>query len=391
MSSVLLYEIEPLFPRGPGEIDPGVRGPHAHGIPMSLPYPTSILGVLATTLYNLGCVDTGKVQVASSVEGWYKDLEKLFGLSIGKSVRGSYVFISNGDNTILLSSSNGWVMLDALYEYLPKLGSLWIKGEYFSEEYFDLKRKLTTVQWSDIFHERVSISLEYGKKTVREHYFTTIRFLDYRKLVDHIDSLKVEKASVRVALGIDVYVDLAHLQCSIMDRRIPVRALGRGRVGILGLSKDTILEKAVRKHYDNIAKSQSIASWGKVLGDSSLALYVASPLLLRLNKVEKVIESTVVYPGKTEIENYLKEEIEKACNGRVKEMLVDGTVSVVGLGYSLRFHERKPLYNAVMPGSIIYVKVEKCESKPRDLYIRGLGVLSHLGFGTIIPVPLQYT
>lgn len=82
---------------------------------------------------------------------------------------------------------------------------------------------------------------------------------------------------------------------------------------------------------------------------------------------------------------YIKEELEKTCRGSVEKIAVDGVVSVIGLGYSLRFHKRKPLYNTILPGSIIYADSSSCNIRLGELCTTGLGMLRHLGFSTVIP------
>lgn len=398
MSSVLLHELEPLFPRGSGEIDPGVKGPHTHGEPMSLPYPTSILAVLVTALYNMGYVK--QAFKAKSVEKWYEDLEELFKLIDEKPLRGPYLYIVYDDkDVVLVSSRGGWVKLNGLYDNLASLGKLISSNEYFDEEYRRIRSKLLSVSIRDVMQERVSISLEYSKKVTRRHYFTTLRLLDYRRLLDYID---VPRVRAKIMLGIDVYVDLSFKQYhgdkeAIMGRKIPVKALGRGRVGVLEVKRGTILEDHVKNNYNRLVGSTR--SWDHEIGDTKLLLYVSSPLLLKINHKnsslhvmemsKNLIEKTIIiYPHGYDVLGYLKREVETACRGSVEDIMIDGVVSTMGLGYSLRFHKRKPLFNTLLPGSTIYVNVSGCKVSPRDLYIRGLGELRHLGFGTIIPVPI---
>lgn len=376
MPSILLYEVEPIFPRGPGEIDPGVKGPHAHGEPLPLPYPTSVAGTLITALYSLKCLPM--ISKAQHVREWFKDFEDIY-----EWIRGPYVAVVSGNNVVslLIASSNGWIKLSKdLYKILADLLDLWSEKKYYDEDYFEKKEELmrNIIPLSEALEERANIALGYDEKVVREHYLTTLRLIDYNKLVD--ESLRYR---ARVAIGVDVNVKNVDLGSCIKDT-VVVRVSGRGRGGVLKLWKANILEEEVKK---------LDSSWDTPVGTNTLLLYVASPLILSLNQsldssTGNEGGSSFIYPKAKLIYEFLIKELEITCGEKecVKDLSIDGVVSVCGLGYSLRFNERKPLHNVLLPGSLVFAKVENCKASPKDIYTKGLGYLKHLGFGTILPV-----
>lgn len=372
MPSILLHEVEPVFPRGPGEIDPGVKGPHAHGEPLTLPYPTSLAGTLITSLYNLGCLSP--ISRAKHVKEWFKDFEDFYNW-----IKGPYVAVvlDNNITSLLIAARNGWIRLDkGLYKILAELLELWSEDRHYSDDYFERKGELmrNTISMSEALEERVSIALKYDEKVVREHYLTTLRLIDYSKLVD-----KPLRNRARIAVGIDIGVKNMDL-LSCVKEAVVVRVSGRGRGGVLELWRANILEEEIKKLNP---------SWETPIGSNTLLLYVASPLILLPDMdLNSIKGSSSIYPPAELIYKYLMKELEAVCGGKdcIRSLSVDGVVSIRGLGYSLRFNERKPLHNVLLPGSLIFAEVENCQATLKDIYVKGLGHLKHLGFGTVIPV-----
>jgi len=101
------------------------------------------------------------------------------------------------------------------------------------------------------------------------------------------------------------------------------------------------------------------------IGDHANALYVASHLL---------------YETGRNIKNAIENEI-----GRSVEIY--GSVDIVGVGYSLARKRRKPIYQALTPGSVIFINEGSINSK--EIYEKGLGIGKEIGYGTIIPVELK--
>lgn len=58
----------------------------------------------------------------------------------------------------------------------------------------------------------------------------------------------------------------------------------------------------------------------------------------------------------------------------------------LGAGYSLLNNKRKPIYQALVPGSLIFLGEEK---NGGELYRNGLGFAKEIGYGTVIPLYLK--
>ena len=376
--SILLKVVEPLIPRGPGEVDPGVRGPHAHGIPLPMPNTTSILGVLLTGYISKGGKFVGK---AKNVEEWYKDFEATLGLGEGEgAVRGPFIYCLNGNQEILLVATfEGWVTIDKLYDRLSIILDLINIGE--EHKVSEYLRELTEIYHEDVLEDRVIISLEDVTKRVRPHYFTLLKLIDYEKI---LDKLTVKKhIQSEVYLGIELHKDKFENIINTLKPPLPVRAFGRSRISTINIHREAILMKFLREKMEKI---------DKVIGNNTILLYNISPILLHIGetKDEYLKEELTVVPGLKELYEYIRGEISKLCKCKkescVEDLKIYGRVITIGLGYSIRFHERKPLYNALSPGTIIYAKVRKCNATPLEVYKEGIGELGHLGFGTIIPL-----
>jgi CRISPR-associated protein Cmr3 len=91
--------------------------------------------------------------------------------------------------------------------------------------------------------------------------------------------------------------------------------------------------------------------------------------------------SPVLYETGAEFIEQLKAELGKM--GDVGSVKVFGKIDLLGAGYSEVKRRRKPIYQALLPGSVIIL--EKGVDGSR-IYEEGIGVGKELGFGSVIPV-----
>jgi CRISPR-associated protein Cmr3 len=91
--------------------------------------------------------------------------------------------------------------------------------------------------------------------------------------------------------------------------------------------------------------------------------------------------SPVLYETGAEFIEQLKAELGKM--GDVGSVKVFGKVDLLGAGYSEVKRRRKPIYQALLPGSVIIL--EKGVDGSR-IYEEGIGAGKELGFGSVIPV-----
>ncbi|RSN68517.1 hypothetical protein D9Q81_05940 [Candidatus Korarchaeum cryptofilum] len=141
-------------------------------------------------------------------------------------------------------------------------------------------------------------------------------------------------------MELDTTIELDLVSGEIETGRYVVRLGGEGRVSLLEVSEadSYICDIPERAHL----------------------LYVLSPILYETGRYFVEI---------------LREEIGEAE--------VYGKIDLLGTGYSEIRKRRKPIYQALLPGSVIFLErgVEG-----REVYEKGIGVGRELGFGSVIPV-----
>jgi CRISPR-associated protein Cmr3 len=141
----------------------------------------------------------------------------------------------------------------------------------------------------------------------------------------------------------DVTIELDIISKKIEVRRYLVRLGGEGKGSLLEISKAD----------DYICKIPEIAN----------LLYVLSPIL---------------YETGSDFVEQLKSEISDAG-----DMEICGKIGLLGAGYSNVRRRRKPIYQALLPGSVILLEKN---IEGRKIYEEGVGIGKELGFGSVIPV-----
>jgi len=111
-----------------------------------------------------------------------------------------------------------------------------------------------------------------------------------------------------------------------------------------------------------------------------LGLYVLSPVLI---------------PTDNETISYLSSELSNTLNITMnrQDMYVVGETTLLSAGYAIRrevnrYGTRRPIYKALMPGSLIYIRNKKGRIEPNlteKLIWEGIGMGREVGFGSIIP------
>jgi CRISPR-associated protein Cmr3 len=207
------------------------------------------------------------------------------------------------------------------------------------EEYCSLKRDLSKGSEEKLreilsrgFSPRVLTVTGIGLKTRREilkvadedrGLIYTATFIDY--LSD---------------MELDTTIELDLVSGEIETGRYVVRLGGEGRVSLLEVSEadSYICDIPERAHL----------------------LYVLSPILYETGR-------------------YFVEILRK----EIGEAEVYGKIDLLGTGYSEIRKRRKPIYQALLPGSVIFLERGV---GGREIYEKGIGVGRELGFGSVIPV-----
>jgi CRISPR-associated protein Cmr3 len=153
-------------------------------------------------------------------------------------------------------------------------------------------------------------------------------------------------------------------------------------VNFIDYNRDSEIDTAIE--FDIISEKMEIGKHIVRLGGERRAS------LLEISKVDSCIcripedvnllyvLSPVLYETGIEFTKRLREELRE-----VGEVRVYGRIETLGAGYSEIRRKRKPIYQALLPGSVI--SLEK-SIKGRKIYEEGIGVGKEIGFGSVIPV-----
>ncbi|MGC9020969.1 MAG: hypothetical protein ACP5KE_07165 [Candidatus Methanodesulfokora sp.] len=93
------------------------------------------------------------------------------------------------------------------------------------------------------------------------------------------------------------------------------------------------------------------------------------------------VASSVLFKTGKDFVEQLKEEMRKMG---VKDIKVYGRIGLLGAGYSEVKRRRKPIYQALLPGSVIILGEEV--GNAMKIYEEGIGVGREIGFGTVLPI-----
>jgi len=141
-------------------------------------------------------------------------------------------------------------------------------------------------------------------------------------------------------MNLDTSIELDIIAGEMKVGKYVVKLGGEGRVSLLEISE--------------------VDSYICDIPERAHLLYVLSPIL---------------YETGRDFVEMLREEI-----GEAK---VYGKVDLLGAGYSEVRKRRKPIYQALLPGSVIFLEKGV---KGREIYERGIGIGRELGFGSVIPI-----
>jgi len=342
---------EPMMFRGPGEFDPSARGLQARAVSLMLPSPSTIAGTLSTVLLEKGLLHPNKIE-----EDWTKKYLSILGPDV--LIRCPFLSANNKfyvEDRIISAllpiediSLKAKLILEAILDSDSNASDIVKKLQILEENIENLKDKLNikTISMS----EKVGIGLgvrNEAKKVVKKGFIYSESMVDY----------------IELGYPIEVLGDISGQICKKFNEkslRVPVRFGGEGRLSLMEISGKTEALNEIRHHI-----------WRKKMRfTGELALYLASPALFRC--------------GDTLIERVKKWGESKG----LEFIYLYGETQILGGGYSLDIRRRKPLYTALKPGSIIFMKVRECDLV--ELYWKGVGESGvPIGYGTIIPVPID--
>lgn len=333
--------MEPMMFRGPGEFSPVARGPQAYATSLPLPTPSTVSGCLAAAM---------EKRPVASTTSWSSAVEEALGLKEKGFLRGPYLMINN----------------DIYLQYLDKLvNSESLKmlrrielREAFSEGKF-LDDLLNPLRVERI--PRVGIGLKEEKVVDSEHGLMYLaNFVDYEATFKTTDTW----------VAIETYdFDAKDLSGKV------VRLGGEGKLAQL----DVIDEKKAKlwSFVEDFLRNPS---------DIAYLYLLAHAFIQKVSSgLEKVKSGTYLWPG---ITKQVNDFVNAVTNGTANIEYIVGKTALLGAGYDLSRHVKKPMYVALEPGSILKVHLKASSKTLVDLYRNSLSFVGgRLGYGTFIPIP----
>ncbi len=330
---VKVTPLEPLLLRGPGEFDPSARGVTSSAQSIAWPSPSTLAGLLLTHLTKHS---SRKASSWPDLLEKYKELMRSSGLMW---VRGPYFIDEEKEIYVpLLLGDFILVNLRQLRYYFKEL----LRGLEKHGDISKVTRYLRKHSKKTWYQERVVISLRSreGVKTVREGFLYSTTLACF------------QEGSFAVEIGIKNDV-------SSLSNRAAVFG-GEGRVVRIEVDSEKPITEELSKF-----------KGGYVLLLSPLIIPAASPTLVR-----KDGKALVVVTGRQ----------------LIAELLI-GRVGIRGLGYAMAEHVRKPIYPAILEGSIL--RLEECSNDvktysayaclPSQFWAK-IESLAMLGFGSFVPL-----
>jgi len=335
--------------RGPGEFDPSARGLQARAVSLMLPSPSTVAGTLSTVLLEKGMPTPAKK------EEWTKKYLSILGSDMAIKcpllLVGDELYVEDRVLGGLLPFENvrlkARLVLEVVSHRVRDARDM-VEGLQLLEENIEgLKNKLSVK--SALLSEKVGIGLE----TRNKEKMARVGLIYSESLVDYTE----------LGYPIEILGDMSGRIPEKFNERplkVSVRFGGEGRISLMEISEGTKILNKIRGHIWN----------GKKRFTGRLALYLVSPALFKSGS------------------DLITHIVKWAKSMGLTFIYLYGETEILGGGYSLDVRRRKPLYIALKPGSIIFVKANNYDLV--ELYWSGVGELAtQIGYGTIIPTPLD--
>jgi len=359
---------EPMLFRRPMEFSPFVRGPKAIARSLILPTPSTIAGALATL-----CLDIQKAQ-PSQADRWDEEIVGV--LSLDGALRGPYLVVENNNKEeIYTQFMNDLVMVNEIIKVLQSL------SQDLRDTLISKKKKLEKFLeenhvhfYRPVFVERVGVRLEreYKRVAIRRGGLYMLQMIDYSRLRSSRGEISINKTMDNVSIAVDIY---GKSKISELERRENILRLGgEGKFSHVTINEGEPMASKVKELLTVFEKGEAY-------------LYLITYSLYETSKnyggIHKVCEGGYTAPS---IWKKVEETLRRVSQS-LKLRYIIGECGILGAGYSIGIEARKPIYAALLPGTII--KVEGTKEDLLKLYEEGISETgSKIGYGTVIPIPI---
>ncbi len=354
--SFLIDPVESQVFRKPGEFNPDARFLFGVSTSYPLPLPTTVIGLL-------GWVVGDK----PSSTGWVEEFRDVFSAFKNFTFRGSYLLCRYGNKYVPYV----WYSDHEYYEgFAPLIRrdrddvTLLMKLSGLCKE-----EALSVVDVRSI--KSVGVHLERGytgmDKVGIEGYLYFQEYIDYRSLFGE--------------MGADAGYIAMDMKFEDGDVKRIEEGFGDGIVRYMGGETRSVVVKYGDKTLDQIlAGSEEFE--GEFSKGNDVILYLASPAIIRPS--DDIIKSL---DDAMKVVSDMFKDLDYVDSVDIKSSHTNVYIDIMGVGYH-KYRGRKPVYRVIGPGSKVHVKLAR-DVGLEEIYWKGVGYASELGFGTLIPIKIR--
>lgn len=363
-----------------GEFTPQARGPQQYYRSEPLPLPSTVAGTLSGLL-----LETFNKPLCGSGNEVYSNVYRGLNIAIvGKDVATSPDIVLRGPYLYIKTSAEE-KMLCSVYGIGSKLLCFTIGSTGVHE--------LEIHEWKHVTN--IGIGLDSVKKTTIEGLIYTSTYHDIvATATDIVKRSALLKKGVKLedyGILVEIYTKLgANVNRNVIfdtlkktvDSKI-VTLGGEFRAFQARVLNETFIDKLI----------------SKIPSDRCLYWHIATPIMLckeivneksiLKEKEGKTFQGLLTEYAEKLLEKLLElMKLEKCSSEYLPKNVVNNAkikFSVLGLGYDICLNKRRPMCRNVEPGSGLLGKPAPNIS-PLEIYIKGVGSYSELGWGTVIPL-----
>ncbi len=362
MTWLNLY-IKPLGPlrfRGPGEFSPMSKGPITHGLTLHYPLPSTIAGALCSSYYS-----SVQRSLTNCDPDTFECLSRCLSELLGDAyaLRPGYLTVDHvgGGRKLYAAIFLGKELyveersVDRMIREIIKM----IAEKHGLERKFepvDFLRKIGVEHVEPAKREFIGISLEYGRRIVREGYIYRASDLDLYSSFNKIpvSGSGIDNRPLEAYVTVNMYTSKDPVELTIMDDW--VQTIGGERYPA---------KLMVRSEWE--------PHWPDA--DMNVAGILLEPALIEIKGIKSSLTLGEAY-----------RQLAAKTKGFTIQAVISpfSKIGIIVPGYTLKENRLRKPYLAIPRGSIILG-----HGSPAKLYRDGVGYASSIGWGTVHPVPIK--
>ncbi len=340
----VLFEAHwPLVFREPGLFDATIHGPSTAGRSLLYPQPSTIAGAIASLFYKQDLLDR------CDAGGVFWDQECILSRSLGDyRIYSGYAVDDKGE--VYLYTGTGFIKLDALRRGIREVLDKYA-GTLDARHFINAIKRASRCGRSPALFERIGIALDRRVKAAREGHLYILQHVDY------VDS----KGRFHPAIYLEAEKEIEAASGK------PVFLGGERRITLYNIHK---------------GERPGISSYTR--GKDLIAALLISPAILKNTPLEEI--NMVTQSSAMKLAKGLLSEAGLQYKFRIVAPYLVQTggqpVEAVNAGWSMAMGMLREPVITVPPGTILLLKPQSRDAI-EELYSRGLGSYTRLGWGTV--------